>query len=231
MAKKTTPHPDAHMLVDPIDHEAATTRATRYFDDFNKVAQHSKSDVNLMRCYLALVKEAKELSDEVIRLRKVEKTLNTVAIPKTEGRKSNIDLKVDFSCTHGADEPTPCFTFRDANSGVMVMEARLSYESFGQLMTGLGHRPAKASIWDNFKIFGLHSQTKTVIVKRPESLGEKDRTEEMKKIIAESCAEDLADGWFVFSDGCRSQQHDERGWKITLARYVKVKPKPEPLDL
>ena len=224
--KKRSPHPDAAMLTDAIDHEAATKKCQQYIEDFPKIVQHSKADVNLARAYLALVEEAKKLSARVIELEKV----NVADIPETEnnpklgnGIKEGIDIKCDFSCASGSDEGRPTFRFTDANSGCMIMDVSLDYKSFGQLMTNLGHRPAKARIFNTFNTIGLYSEGKLVMVTRPKSWDTDERDREVKEIIKRECADIIKEGWLLHSDGTSSQQNGDK-WKVHFIRFVKTKP-------
>lgn len=221
---KKSAHPDATMLTDPIDYDAAFEKCERYLKDFPKIVQHEASYVNLVRAHLAMRQEIEKLNDEVLRLMKVEARLNTVPKPASGPVKEKIAVKIDFSCTQGGEEPTPSFRFIDANSGVMIMDVRMSYESFGQLMTGLGHRPAEARVYDSYKIVGLYNEVKTVKLPRPKTWDREKVKVEIAALIAEHCAVDLENGWFVSYDGTSTQQNDADCWKVTLARYTRTKP-------
>jgi hypothetical protein len=219
-------HPDAYMLIDPIDYVGAKKLCEKYLNkDFDKIVQHSKTDVNLMRAYLALYDKSIETAHEKLgeTLAKDRENRATVPIP-IMGNHKEVPVKIDFSCTHGGeDEPTPAFRFIDANSGTLIMDVRLDYKSFGQLMTGLGHRPAKARVFDTFKVIGLYCEHKTIYVTRPKAYGD-ERSKEVNDIIERECGEFLYTGWGIYSSGLSTQQNDANKWKVILYRYVKEKP-------
>lgn len=235
MGRSGVNHPDKHMMTDLIDHEAARKRCEKYIKDFDKIVQHSKVDVNLMRSYLelhaqVLEKDAVKAKDRKLKSPPpVESEIrsasdNTVPIP-IMGEAKEVPVKVDFSCTHGGeDEPTPSFRFIDGNSGCLIMDVRLDYKSFGQLMTGLGHRPAKGRIFDTFKVVGLYCEHKTVFVTRPKKYTREDRNNELTEIIERECGEFLSSGWGIHTNGLSTQQNDLTKWKVILYRFVKEKP-------
>ncbi len=217
------------LLTIPIDHEAARKVCNRYInEDFDKIIQHDKSDVNLMRAYLDLSEEMARLAiqelDRVLTENPLIKAMkNTCPIP-IMGKPKEVPVKVDFSCTHGSeDEATPSFRFIDANSGTLIMDVRLDYKSFGQLMTGLGHRPAKARVFDTFKVIGMYCEHKTIYITRPKNYNRDERDKELTDIIERECGEFLSTGWGIYSNGSSTQQNDANKWKVILYRYVKEK--------
>ena len=111
-------------------------------------------------------------------------------------------------------------TISDKSSRLQVTEIEMDLKDFALAITGLGACKALFnSTPSQFLIdnIGKKREIKSILIDKPFSYDSENRRIEINKSIKESG--ELKDGWMLFSDGTRSQQHGKKH-KVILYRFV-----------
>jgi len=141
-----------------------------------------------------------------------------------KGDRTELAGRLTISRGMNGDNPRCIYIeIEDPKSGLIVLEAELTPEDFGNAVTGRGYQDCLLTLIpteDSLRCYGKKREVKTAVLDIPHYPGPSPAD-----VVNALCLQQpnwMDGGWEMLDDGTRSQQND-KGWHVSLMRFVEEK--------